>query len=449
MAITSKIVRASLVLGFFSFMADVAGLLRDRVLAAHFGASRTLDIYYSAFKIPDTIFNLLVAGALSSAFIPVFIEHYRKERDQAWHIAQNFLNVGFFAVAAAVAVMGIFAQPLVHLVAPGFAGHDRTVLIGLTRLMLVSPLLFSVSAVLGSVLQAVEGFLSYAIAPVLYNAGLIVGALYLAPWAGSHGYEPVYGLGVGVILGAALHATMNLAGAMAAGFRFKNVFRFDVHLRRIFVLMVPRAVALGGYSLGTIVINAFASTMAIGSIAIFNFANNLQFVPIAVVGISVATAVFPRLSHHAAGMEHEDFRRKLNDALRMTLAVIVPVSIFLGVFSPLVVRILFGVGAFRGFGVRETASVLSIFMIGVWAQSLTPIVVRAFYAFQDTATTAFISLGTLTLHIAMSSVFTFVFHWGVRGLAVSLVISEVCNFLLVYAFFRRRYLSAAGLFHSL
>lgn len=434
------IFRASILLGSFSFLADLAGLLRDRILASQYGASRTLDIYYSAFKIPDTIFNLLVLGALSSAFIPVFIEHYRKEKEKAWEIGQNFLNLTFVAVAIAIIFMAVFARPLVYLIAPGFSGEDRELLINITRIMLLSPLLFSISAVLGSILQAVEGFLSYAIAPVLYNLGLIAGAYWIAPHFEAFGYSPVYGLALGVVLGAFMHMLMNLAGALKTGFRFRKVFRFDVNIKRIIKLMVPRTLGLGGYSLGTIVVNALASTMSTGSIAVFNFANNLQFVPISVVGISVATAVFPKLSHHAAGAEKEEFQRKLREALKITALVVVPVAMAMALFSEQIIDILYGVGAFRGFGVQETATILSIFMIGVWAQSLTPIIVRAFYAFQDTKTPTIISISTLVLHIVLSSVFTFVLGWGIKGLAISLVITEIINFALVYMLFKRRFL---------
>ncbi len=168
-----KLWRASGLLALFSFIADLAGLLRDRILAAHFGASHALDVYYSAFKIPDLIFNLLVLGALSSAFIPVFIEHYRADQARAWRLAQNFITLAFSAVAVAAALIFLFANPLARLVAPGFTGADRVLLVQLMRLMLLSPVLFAISAVLGSILQSLERFLAYAIAPILYNTGII------------------------------------------------------------------------------------------------------------------------------------------------------------------------------------------------------------------------------------------------------------------------------------
>lgn len=438
--IDGRLLKASLLLGGFSLLADVAGLLRDRLLAARFGASHLLDIYYSAFKIPDTLFSLLVVGALSSAFIPVFTGYYRNNRDHAWKVAQNFLNVTLLLVAATAVVAFVLAGPLTRLVAPGFSSADRPLLITLTRLMLLSPILFAVSAVVGSILQAVEGFFSYAIAPLLYNLGLIAGVVWGVPLAVAAGYSPVVGLGLGVIAGALLHMGINLVGAWSAGFRFGSVLNFNQpDLRQIFKLMIPRTLGLAGYSVDSIVTNALASTMVAGSIAMFNFANNLQFVPISVVGISVATAVFPRLSHYAAGQEREEFIHKLRRAVTLTSMIVLPVAVIMAVGSHFIISLLLGTGAFRGIGVEQTATVLSIFMIGVWAQSLIPILARAFYAVQDTKTPAIASGIAIVLNIGLGVLFSFGFHWGVKGLAVAFVISGWADLAYMYWLFRKRF----------
>lgn len=434
----SKTFRAGLVLGVFSFIADIAGLLRDRVLASHFGASRTLDIYYSAFKIPDLIFNLLILGAISSAFIPVFIENYRKDQLTAWRVAQNFISVGFFAVIIAVGAMLIFIRPLVSLIAPGFQGSDRETTITLTRLMLLSPIIFSLSSIVGSILQSLERFISYAIAPILYNIGIILGAVYLAPVFKSHGRLEVLGLGLGVILGALLHLVVQLPSAVRAGFRFKVVLSFaDQNLRKILRLMVPRTVGLGAYGIESMVTNAIASTMSAGSIAVFNFANNLQFVPIAVVGVSMATAVFPRLSLHASGNERSEFKSKLNETLKNTFYIVAPIALLVFVLRGFIIKTVFGIGLFRSDNIEITASVLGIFMTGVIAQSLIPILSRAFYAFQNTRTPVIISLIAIGLNVLLAITFSFGLGWGIRGLAVAFSIAGNVNFLLLYLFFRR------------
>lgn len=438
MSLKSKILKGSLIIGSFSFAADLVALLRDRILTSHFGATRTLDIYYSAFKLPDLVFNLLVLGAVSSAFIPVFIGEFKRDERNAWRVAQNFTTIVFTLVLICAGLVWIFAGPVVSLIAPGFTGADRELAIILTRIMLLSPILFSLSTICGSVLQSLERFWAYAIAPVLYNAGIIVGALYFVPWMRVHGYPEVLGLGWGVVLGAAAHFVLQYSAARLAGFRFKAVFDFgDEQFRKIFRLMIPRTVGLGAYSVDSTVINAFASTMAAGSIAVLNVANNLQFVPISVVGVAVATAVFPRLSHHASGDERHEFKRRLDGAMRTTALIVVPLAVAGFFLSRWAIGLLFGVGLFRGSSVDLTAAILSVFMFGIPAQSLIPILSRAFYALQNTRTPVLISVFSIFVNWFFAWLFAFHYGWGVVGLAASLAIAGNVNFGLLWLFFTK------------
>jgi len=438
--IRGGIFRASIMLAAFSFAADLVALLRDRILASHFGASRSLDIYYSAFKIPDFIFNLLVLGAVSSAFIPVFLEHYRNDREEAWRLGQRFFTFAFTGILICSGVLFVFMGQLASIIAPGITGADRQVLVGLTRLMLISPIIFSISTIVGSILQSLERFLSYAIAPILYNLGIVIGALYLAPFAVSNGLPEVFGLGFGVILGALMHLLIQLPAVIRAGFRFKLVFDFaDKGLRKILRLMIPRTIGLAAFNIDTIVSTAIASTMPAGSIAIITLANNLQFVPIAVVGVSVATAVFPKLSLHASAQELDEFKKKLSTSLKVTALLVTAGAAVAFVFRNFIINTLFGVGLFAGAGAEATASVLGIFMFGVTAQSLIPIMSRAFYAFQNTKIPVLISITAITTDIALAMLFSFVFHWGPQGIAAAFSIAGNLNFLLLYLTFRKKY----------
>lgn len=436
----SKILRASVLLGGFSFLADLVALLRDRILASHFGASRTLDIYYSAFKIPDLIFNLLVLGALSSAFIPVFIDHYRKDEVGAWRLANNFLTTALLAVVGAAIIIGLGAKWLAPLIMPGFNLAERETAIQLMRLMLLSPILFAVSTILGSVLQSLERFWSYAIAPVFYNAGIIFGAVYFVPLVTQTGRPEVLGLGLGVVFGASLHLAVQFIGVLKAGFKFKFVFDLaDLGFRKILKLMVPRTIGLGAYSIDSVVINAIASTLSAGSIAVLNFANNLQFVPIAVIGVSTATAVFPRLSHHVSANEREEFKQKLYRALAGTALIVIPIAAGIAIFSRLIISLIFGVGLFKGASIEATATVLSILMIGVIAQSLIPILSRAFYALHNTKTPVAISIFSILINIGLAIYFTFNLNLGVKGLALAFAIAGNVNFLLLWLSFTKMF----------
>ncbi|MBX4211742.1 MAG: hypothetical protein KW806_03070, partial [Candidatus Yanofskybacteria bacterium] len=183
--------KTSALIAFFSFVAKITALWRDRVLASQFGASPDLDVYYSAFKVPDLIFNLLILGAVSSAFIPVFLEHYRENQSRAWRTAHNFFTTSFLGVIAASILLFIFAEPASRIIAPGFSPDQHATLLKLLRLMLLSPIIFSISTIVGSVLQALERFLAYSMAPVMYNLGIIAGAMYGVPFARAHGWDAV------------------------------------------------------------------------------------------------------------------------------------------------------------------------------------------------------------------------------------------------------------------
>jgi len=436
----SKIFRASVILGVFSFTASFVGLLRDRVFASQFGASRTLDIYYSAFKIPDLIFNLFILGAVSSAFIPVFIRQFRTDEKKAWDISRNFLNIAFTAVIVACGIMILFIRPLAALVAPGFSGADREAVIQLMRLMLLSPIIFSVSTIVGSMLQALERFWAFAIAPILYNVGIIIGAFYFVPLMQAHGYLEVLGLGLGVILGALMHLIIQLIATFRAGFRFGPIFDFsEENFRSILKLMIPRTIGLGAYSIDSAVVNAIASMLGAGSIAMLNFANNLQFVPISVIGISAAIAVFPRLSFHASGSEKQEFKSKLNSALKGTAIIITLCAVALFFLSEWVIRILFGVGLFHAQSIAITAGILSFYMLGITAQGLIPIMSRAFYALHNTKIPVIISIISIAVNLGLASLFTFCFHWDVRGLALAFAIAGNVNFFLLWASFKKFY----------
>jgi putative peptidoglycan lipid II flippase len=429
----SRILRASVIIGGFSFVADLVALLRDRILTSHFGATRMLDIYYSAFKLPDLVFNLLVLGAVSSAFIPVFVREHKNNEQGAWRVAQNFTSIVFVLVLIVAGLVWVFAGSVVTLIAPGFAGTDRGLAISLTRIMLLSPILFSLSTICGSILQSLERFWAYAIAPVLYNAGIIVGAIWFVPLARAHGYPEVLGLGWGVVLGAAAHFVLQFSAARLAGFKFKAVFDFgDQHFLKIFRLMIPRTIGLGAYSIDSAVINAFASTMTAGSIAVLNVANNLQFVPISVVGVAVATAVFPKLSGHASSDEMKEFKHKLYSALRNTAFIVTPLAIT-GIFlSHWAINLLFGAGLFHSASVATTASVLAIFMFGIPAQSMIPILSRAFYALYNTKIPVLVSIFSVAVNLSLAWYLGLVHGQGVLGLAIAFAIAGNVNFVLLF-----------------
>ena len=430
----SKILRAGTMVAFFTIVGKLLGLWRDRILAGQFGASAELDIYYAAFRIPDLIFNLFILGATSSAIVPIFIEYWQKERPLAWRAAGNFLNVMSAGVFAISLVAMIFAEPIARLIGPGFEPDSILILAGLIRIMLISSMIFAVSTILGSILHALQRFLAYSLAPVFYNLGIIAGAIYLAPRWG------IYGVGWGVVIGAALHLAVQLPVAWQAGFRFSRAFDLsDGAFRRMIGLMVPRTLALGAYNVGLTIVTAIASLMTAGSLTILNLATNLAYVPVSVIGISLATAVFPQLSSDATTRDLGEFKRKLNHALLITLLLTGVVAMGMFIFRNLIIDILFRVGSFADADRAKTASVLGIFMFSVVAQSLMHIITRAYYSFQNTKTPFLVALFAIMLNVGLSYLLGLQMNLGVKGIAIATVIAYNLNFVLLWVMFRIKY----------
>jgi len=422
------LVGASVTLAVFSLVSRFAGLIRDRILASKFGASDVLDVYYVSFNIPDFIFNLLVIGAVSSAFIPIFIEYQSKRKGEEWKITSNFLNVLMVVVAATVAILFFFVPALINLITPGFTPEKKDLAVLFTRVMLFSPFIFSISVVVGSVLQVFHRFLIYSLAPVMYNIGIIIGALFLEPRFGP------LGLAEGVVLGAFLHLAIQLPAAYRVGFRWQKIISFTgFGIKKIFYLMIPRAIGLGAMQINWIVLNAIATTISIGSVAVLNFANNLQYLPIALVGISVAIASFPTLSREALEKNKRDFTNRITATLRQILFIIIPLSFLVVYLREDIVGVVLGAGRFQVGDVNLTAQILGLFSIGIFAQSIIPFLSRSFYAMQDTKTPVISTLISIGVNIGLA--FWFVSKGlGILGLPLAFGIAGVLNAFLLLVF---------------
>jgi putative peptidoglycan lipid II flippase len=435
---TGEVYKAGAILALFGFISRLVGLLRDRILASEFGASRTLDIYYSAFKIPDFIFNLIVLGAVSAAFIPVFISEFKKEEDSAWKLAQNFLNLLFLVVVGVVILGIIFARPLTKIVSPGFGNYDFELTVIATQIMFLSPIFFTISTIFGSILQSFKKFFFYSLAPVFYNLGIISGAVLFVPLFKSVGLPEIEGLAFGVVFGAILHLVIQIPSVYKIGFRWRLYFNWrESQIRKVFKLMIPRTIALAGNSINTLLMNAIISFLPAGSIAIFNFGYNLHYVPVALVGISMGTAIFPTLTEHIVANQTEDFRRKLDDVIKRIILISLIIAILFIVFSQPIVKLLLGVGNFDGASVEITARVLIAFMFGVVAHSLIHVLVRAFYAVKDTRTPTIISLFSIFFGLGLALFFIFYLKLGILSAAISLSISVNLNFILLWIAFKK------------
>ncbi len=428
-------------------------MVRDRILAAQFGAGDTLDIYYAAFRIPDTIFNLLVLGALSAGFIPIFTSllHCKDkpcENKEAWIFASRVMNImGASLFAVSLAAM-VFTGPLTDLLAPGFALEKRRATAELTRIMFLSPLFLGASSVIGGVLQSFKRFFVYSLSPIFYNIGIIIGALLLAPIWG------VQGLAWGVVIGAVLHMAVQLPLALRLGLHYTPGLGWRTkEIRELGRMMVPRTLSLALSQLQLFAITVIASLMPAGALAVFNFANNLQSFPLGIFGISFAVAAFPALSSSVGNKDK--LIGHISQTFRNIMFFIIPSSILIIVLRAQLTRAVLGAGQFSWTDTVRTMDALGFFAAGLFAQAAVPLLIRAFYALKDSATPFYFGLvsvgvGTL-LAWALPGVTIcnriigdqgFVskacMPLGVGGLALSYSISSVLNLVLLFFYLRWR-----------
>lgn len=400
---------AALLLGAAGLLSRLLGMVRDRILAGHFGASRELDIYYAAFQIPDFFFSVFLLGAASMAIIPVLIELTSRNFDAAKKFIEELLGI-FFLCAGLVGLFVVAFVPFImNLVMPGFDADEVYQVIFLTRIMMISPILLGVSGIVSSVIQTSRRFFVFALAPVFYNIGIIIGIIFFLPLWG------LSGLALGVVLGALLHLFIQLPTFFSLGFRLPwkiSVIDISPALRRVLILSSPRVIASSVNQFVIMVLVGFASTLASGSIAIFQFAYNLQFLPVGIFGVSFATAAFPALVEAAARRDRAIFSRTFREALHSVLFWILPFSVLFFVLRAQAVRVALGTGNFDWNDTRLTAASLGILTLTIIAESVVALLIRAFYALENTWYPFYVNVASAAVKIGLAFWFLKIFTLG-------------------------------------
>lgn len=423
---------AAATVGFFTLASRALGLIRDRLLASTFGAGETLDAYYAAFRIPDLIFNLLVLGALSAAFIPVFCEYLTKYKEEgAFRLANSMLNLLALAILFISAIIFVFAQPLMNVIAPGFQDSQKQLTASLTRIMLLSPLFFGISNIFSGILNSFKRFLIYSLAPCLYNFGIILGVIAFTPRLG------IRGVALGVVLGAFLHMIVQAPGVFRLGYRYKFILSLkEKGVRTIAKLMVPRAIGAAAQQINLWVITIIASMLTAGSVAVFNLANNLQYFPIGIFGASFAAAAFPHLSLAASQNNIKEFKDRFSETFRQILFFIVPTSAAMFLLRAQIVRLILGTGKFDWEDTILTYKCLGYFCLGIFALGLIPFLARAFYSLKDTRTPVLTGLVSMGVNIGLCIWLSKTLE--VAGLALAFALAGILNMLLLLLILRKR-----------
>jgi putative peptidoglycan lipid II flippase len=377
----------------------------------------------------------LILGALSAAFIPVFTGLISHEKDEsAWDMASGMMNLAIFAISIFSIIFCIFAPFIMKAITPGFPPDKLQQVVLFTRIMFLSPLFLGISGIFGGVLTSFKRFMIYSLAPLFYNLGIIIGVVVFVRFWG-----PV-GLAWGVVLGAFLHMMVQYPAAKHLGFR--HSWSLTVHLknkeiRKVVSLMIPRTLGIAVSQVNLLIITIFASTLAGGSLAVFNFAQNLQSVPLGVIGISFAIAVFPTLSGFAAKNEKHNFIKIFSETFRQILFFIIPASIFILLLRAQIVRVVLGAGEFDWNDTTLTFQVLGIFVLSLFAQCVIPLLARSFYALHDTKTPFFIAIFSEIINI--SAVVLLIHRYEILSLAVAFSLANLVQMLLLLFFLRSRF----------
>lgn len=366
--------QAAYILALFAFGSQVLALVRDRLFAHTFGAGNELDLYYAAFRIPDILY-VLFASVLSVYVLLPFVAKAKLESPAAGARVLGVMFTFFLLTYVAIAtIVFIIAPYLVPIFFPGLVDNTETLVL-LLRILLLQPLLLGISTLFGVVTQLSHRFVLYAISPLIYNLGIIAGVVIFYPYFG------LAGLAIGVVIGALGHMLVQLPLVRKSELSFSVVTKFDFSLlKSILFVALPRALTLSIHQLVLLVLVGTATVMAAGSVAIFQFAFNLQSVPLTIIGMSYSVAAFPVLAELFAKKEKETFNHHVLTAFRHIIFWSLPIIALVVVLRAQIVRVLLGSGAFDWADTRLTAAVLAIFIITLAAQSILLLLVRAFYA---------------------------------------------------------------------
>ena len=437
----TNILSAAFIIMATVILSQFLGLIRQRFLVGIFGASNTLGVYLASSRLPDFLFQLIIAGALSSAFIPVFSDYLRTNKAREGYVfASTLLSLGLGIFFVLSIILMIFANFFSHLLAPGFSPQQIALMANLMRVIIVGELLFIIGSFLSAVLQSYNHFFIPGIAAALYNLGIIIGMLTLSGWIG------IYAPAVGVILGAFIFVILQLPSVISIGFRFhvrslKNV----VGLKEVLNLMWPRTLSLAIFQSGTLLTVTLISFLSDPgrSYVIFDYAQTLAFAPVALFGQTIAQAAFPVLSRQREDMEK--FKATFMTSLYQMLYLVLPISVLFLVLRIPLVRLVYGAAQFDWPATVLTGRVMGFFVISLFAQALTYLVSRAFYALHDTMTPLFVGAISTAVMLGLAFGFVFLMSFGIVSVAIAYSVGSIFQFIVLFVILHVR----TGGFHKM
>jgi putative peptidoglycan lipid II flippase len=421
-------------------LSRLLGLVREIAFAEEFGTQGVASAYVSAFRIPDLLFLVVMAGAFGAAFIPVFAGFLgQNDQRRAWDLASAVLTWAGVGVTAGALVCFVLARPLMTwVVAPGLSPANTDVAVDLMRILLLSPVFLGLGIAAKGILEAHHRFTLPAFAPVLYNLAIILGILFLAPEYG------IYGVAWAVIGGAFLHLLVQLPGLLGVGIRFRPTLNRDVDgLREVWRLLLPRVVGLAAFQINFIAVNYFATRQGEEDAAALNYAWQLMMLPHGVLALSISTVIFPTLAQLYEQSRMVDLRQTFTQTLRPLIFLTVPASVGLFLLREPIVRTVFQQGAFDEESTQLVVGPLAWLALGLAGYALVEILTRVYYATRDTRTPVVTGILIIIANIMLCALF--VDSLGHTGLAAALSASTAVEAVILLAFLRLR---IGGLFDA-
>ena len=418
---------AATILAGSTLLSSLLGFFRDRLLNSAYMPSENgalagypvgLDAYTAAFMVPDFMFAVLVSGALSVTFIPVFNERWVKGNKQsAWQISSSMINFMALITMAASVLIIIFADPLMkYLIAPGLSESGHALAVSMMQVIAVNPFIFAVAAVIASIQQAVGRFMFCALAPMLYNVGIIIGTVWFTGGVNLFGWQifdgGIMGVALGVVLGSFLQLIVSAVGLAGLGFDYNfKIYWRNKGFRKVLSLLPARSVDQGmDYVVSLVEVN-LASRLVDGTVRAYQQALTLHMMPINLIGVAISNAAFPQLTEHLGEGRDDLFQKDLRSLLRIIFWMALPVSVVIFFTRGYVVHFI------SNGGVPLIAGILGCLVVAILFRTIYHMAARAFYARQDTKTPLYISIFSITLNIILAIVLSMVLKMGAYGLA--------------------------------
>lgn len=434
----NTILSAATIITITNVVSALSGLVVKRLLIQRFfgliASEQALEAFWVAFQLPDLLFQLIVLGALSAAFIPIFTTYKDKDKKKAFYMSSIMMNVLLVVFLLASVLIFVFARPLTLLrTGSGFTSDQVEIVVRLTRIMLLSQLFFAVSNFMTGILQSFQRFIIPALAPIIYNLGILLGVFFLSNTLG------IYSAGVGVVLGAFLHMAIQIPLVFKMGFKYSLSFNLKYEgIKEFFSLMPPRVLSLGASEVRKLFLGFFTTSLGNLNFLIMQLALTLMVIPIRFFGVPISQASLPFLAQEANSEDRQRFKGLVLQSLHQIAFVSLPASVLLLILRVPAVRLVFGASTFPWDKTTLTGRIVGILAISISMQAMGQLLIRAFYALKNTRTPLLISTVDLILYLLLATYFVFISKQGLYGLAITTSITAFIELSLLLFFLNKK-----------